>query len=111
MQISGAIMSDRSKRRQPSSMDDLVASVLDQAGLTERIRQASVIPEWPKLVGPQIASVTEPVLLQPDGTLVVTVRTHAWMQELTLLEPELMRSLNSDHTRPPIIGLRWILRR
>jgi predicted nucleic acid-binding Zn ribbon protein len=98
-------------KRSPAKVGDVVASVLLNAGLTDRVAQASVIPEWPSLVGPQIARVTEPMLLQQDGTLCVAVTTHAWMQELTLLEPELLRSLNRDTNRPPVARLRWMLRR
>jgi predicted nucleic acid-binding Zn ribbon protein len=100
-------MSDRGKRT-PKKLGDVVASVLANAGLTDRVSQASVIPEWPRLVGPQIAEVTEPLLLQQDGTLVVRVKTHAWMQELTLLEPQLLSAMNRDG-RPPILRLRWRL--
>ena len=81
--------------------------MLQQAGLTDRVAQAAVIPEWPTLVGAQIATVTEPLLLQQDGTLVVMVK----MQELTFLEPELLRSLNRDPSRPPVTRLRWMLQR
>jgi predicted nucleic acid-binding Zn ribbon protein len=98
-------------KRTPTKLGDVVASVLQHAGLSDRVAQASVIPEWPGLVGPQIAQVTEPVLLQQDGTLCVAVTTHAWMQELTLLEPELLRSLNRDPARPPVLKLRWMIRR
>jgi len=97
-------------RRTPSKLGDVVASVLKHAGLTDRVAQASVIPEWPRLVGPQIAEVTEPLLLQQDGTLVVMVKTHAWMQELTFLERDLLARLNADASRPPIVKLRWMLR-
>ena len=103
-------MSD-SRKRSPAKLGDVLASVLEHAGLAGRVAQAAVIPEWPRLVGPQIAEVTEPLLLQQDGTLCVAVRTHAWMQELTLLEPELLGSLNGDPSRPPITRLRWMLRR
>jgi predicted nucleic acid-binding Zn ribbon protein len=103
-------MSEPPKRR-PARLGDVVASVLQHAGLSDRVAQAAVIPEWPTLVGPQIAGVTEPLLLQQDGTLVVMVKTHAWMQELSLLEPELLRSLNRDPARPPVLKLRWMLRR
>jgi predicted nucleic acid-binding Zn ribbon protein len=99
------------RRRAPATLGDVLASVLSNAGLTDRVAQAAVIPEWPGLVGPQIAAVTEPVMLQQDGTLVVQVRTHAWMQELSLLEPELLRSLNRDTSRPPVARLRWTLAR
>jgi len=98
-------------KRTPSTLGDVLASVLKKAGLTDRVAQASVIPEWPTLVGPQISGVTEPLMLQQDGTLVVMVKTHAWMQELTFLEPELLKSLNRNTSRPPVVKLRWMLRR
>ena len=104
-------MSADPKKRAPAKLGDVLASVLQQAGLTDRVAQAAVIPEWPTLVGAQIATVTEPLLLQQDGTLVVMVKTHAWMQELTFLEPELLRSLNRDPSRPPVMRLRWMLQR
>ena len=104
-------MSADPKKRAPAKLGDVLASVLQQAGLTDRVAQAAVIPEWPTLVGAQIATVTEPLLLQQDGKLVVMVKTHAWMQELTFLEPELLRSLNRDTSRPPVTRLRWMLQR
>lgn len=97
------------RKRVPATVGDVLSSVLKNAGLSERVAQAGVFPEWPRLVGGQIASVTEPVSLQQDGTLVVMVTTHSWMQELSLLEPELLRSLNNDANRPPVSKLRWVL--
>jgi predicted nucleic acid-binding Zn ribbon protein len=99
------------KKRAPAALSDVLASVLQSAGLTDRVAQAGVIPEWARLVGGQIATVTEPIGLQQDGTLVVMVATHSWMQELSLLEPELLKSLNADASRPPVMKLRWVLRR
>lgn len=97
--------------RKPTSVHDVLASVLEKSGLTDRVALASVVPEWPSLVGPQIAAVTEPSHLQQNGVLVVMVKTHAWMQELSLLEPELLKLLNQDAKRPPVSGLRLIIRR
>jgi predicted nucleic acid-binding Zn ribbon protein len=102
---------DDERPRRPAKVGDVLAEVLERAGLTDRMAQAGVIPAWPSVVGPQIAAVTEPVSLQRDGTLVVAVRSHGWMTELTLLEPELLRSLNADPDRPPITKLRLVLRR
>jgi predicted nucleic acid-binding Zn ribbon protein len=104
-------MSPDDRARRPSKVGDVLASVIERAGLTERMAQASVIPEWGALVGSQIAAVTEPVSLQRDGTLVVAVKSHGWMTELSLLEPELLRTLNADAARPPIARLRLVLRR
>ncbi len=100
---------DRSRRFE--KLGDVLSSVLKNAGLTERVAQAGVIQEWAGIVGPQIAAIADPIMLQTDGTLVVAVKTHAWMTELSLLEPELMRQINANKKRPPVTGLRWTLRR
>jgi predicted nucleic acid-binding Zn ribbon protein len=46
-----------------------------------------------------------------DGTLFVAVATNAWMNELSLLEPELLRALNARAGRLPIQRIRMILQR
>ncbi len=97
--------------RRPANIKDVLASVIDRAGLTERMAQAQVIPEWPSLVGPQIGAVTEPVALERNGTLVVAVTTHGWMTELSLMEPALLAALNRQADRPPVARLRWVLKR
>ena len=100
-------MSDRKKQR-PEAIGSIVASWLGSSGLADRVDQAAVIPEWPRLVGPQIAAVTTPQSITANGTLFVRVTTNAWMNELSLLEPELLRSLNSGD-RVPIRRIRWVL--
>lgn len=103
-------MSEGRKRR-PRPLGDVVKEVLSQSGIADRIAQAAVIPEWRTLVGPQIATVTEPLSVTPQGTLFVAVRTHAWMTELSLLEPELLRRLNQRTGRLPIRKIRWQIQR
>jgi predicted nucleic acid-binding Zn ribbon protein len=100
-------MTDRKKK--PEAIGNLVANWLGQSGLAGRIEQAGVVPEWPRLVGPQIAAVTEPQSISANGTLFVHVTTNAWMNELSLLEPELLRSLNTKSGRAPVRRIRWIL--
>jgi predicted nucleic acid-binding Zn ribbon protein len=102
-------MSDRKKK--PEAIGKIVANWLGSSGLAERVDQAGIIPEWPKLVGPQIAAVTNPQSITANGTLFVQVTTNAWMNELSLLEPELLRSLNAKESRVPIRRIRWLLRR
>ena len=101
-------MSDR-KKKKPEAIGNLVATWLGESGLAGRVEQAGVVPEWPRLVGPQIAAVTEPQSISANGTLFVHVTTNAWMNELSLLEPELLRSLNSKSGRAPVRRIRWIL--
>jgi predicted nucleic acid-binding Zn ribbon protein len=102
-------MADRPTR--PTAIGDLLASVLDRAGIADRVAQAAVVPEWASLVGAQIAAVTEPLSVTPDGTLFVAVASHGWMTELSLLEPDVLRSLNGVPGRPPIARIRMVLKR
>ncbi len=99
------------KKKKPEPVSDVLAGWLTESGLAKRVDQAGVIPEWPHLVGPQIAAVTDPRSVTADGTLFVAVTTNAWMTELSLLEPELLRSLNTKPDRPPIKRIRWLLQR
>src|SRR5215472_6408642 len=103
-------MSDQKKKR-PEALGNVVAKWLRSSGLAERVDQAAVIPEWPRLVGPQIAAVTSPKSITANGTLFVEVATNAWMNELSLLEPELLRSLNATEGRAAIRRIRWLLAR
>jgi len=102
-------VSDRKKR--PEAIGKIVADWLGDRGLAGRVEQAGVIPEWPTLVGPQIAAVTSPQSITANGTLFVHVTTNAWMNELSLLEPELLRSINAKPDRTPVRRIRWLLAR
>ena len=99
------------KKRTPKKLGDVVGSVLTKAGISDRIAQAQVIPEWRKLVGDQIARVTEPLSVTPQGTLFVSVQTNSWMTELSLLEPELLKRLNQHTGKLQIKRIRWQIKR
>lgn len=98
-------------RKKPSTIGDVLAGVLKDTGIAARVEQAGIIPEWSALVGMQIAAVTEPMSITADGTLFVNVTTSAWMNELSLMEPELLRALNAKDGRVPVKRIRWLLKR
>jgi predicted nucleic acid-binding Zn ribbon protein len=58
------------------------------------VEAATVVEEWPELVGPGIAAVTR-VQRIADGVLFVAVTTSAWMMELNLMKQELLRRANA----------------
>lgn len=98
-------------RKRPEKLDTVLAGLLKGTPIGDRVEQARVVPEWPQLVGEQIAAVTLPRSISANGTLWVWVTTNAWMTELSLLEPELLKALNSDSGRPAVKRIRWQLRR
>lgn len=95
----------------PERLADLLTQFLKRSGMDKRIKQAAVLEEWATLVGPEIAAVTRALSITDDGTLFVAVRNHAWMSELTMMERELLASINRITSDKPIHRLRWTLMR
>ena len=99
------------KKRKPEPIANVVGSFLREAKLDERVEAAQVVPEWESLVGKQIATVTKPISVTPDGTLFVSVTTNALMTELSLMEPQILRALNAKAGRARIRKIRLQLMR
>ncbi|MEO8623756.1 MAG: DUF721 domain-containing protein [bacterium] len=97
-------------KKRPAALGDVLADVIRAAGIEQRVEQAGIIPEWTTLVGAAIANVTEPQSIAADGTLFVHVTTNAWMMELSLMEPELLRALNAKPGRIAVKKIRWLLK-
>lgn len=95
----------------PTAIRDVLASYLAASGIGRRLAQAGVVPDWPRLVGPQISAVTTPESVAPDGTLFVRVRTSAWMNELQLLTPEILARVNAGRGAGRVRTIRWLLAR
>jgi len=95
----------------PRAIGEALAEVLKARGLDADVARAGVLDAWPRLVGAQIAGVTVPRMITEDGTLVVGVRTHGWMSELSMMERALVERLNADGTRSPVRRIRWELLR
>lgn len=95
------------------AVGEALQQYLAKSGLAKRLAQAQVIPDWPRLVGAQIASVTAPESVTPDGTLFVRVATSAWMTELQLMAPEIMARINAGGGGQGGAGriktIRWLL--
>jgi predicted nucleic acid-binding Zn ribbon protein len=102
---------DDGRRTKPERVDAVIASYLRTSGLARRVTQANIIPEWPRLVGPQVAAVTQPLRVTANGTLFVAVASNPWMAELSLLEPQLLAAINGEHGRPPVKRIRWETKR
>lgn len=98
----------RQERRTPrlaSHVSEVVDAYIRKHGLSQRLEQASVIPEWGELVGPKIAKVTEPMVVLEGGILVVAVTSAAWAQELQMMSPMILEKLRARGKR--IIRILW----
>jgi predicted nucleic acid-binding Zn ribbon protein len=79
---------------QPQPVGDVIARFLEKRGLSAKVEAAGALADWAERVGPQIASVTQPLRVN-EGTLIVAVANSAWMMELNLMKGELMRHVNA----------------
>ncbi len=81
------------ERRLATPLGEALRGYLARAGFGERLKQASVVDDWPQIVGDKIAAISEPEAVTRDGTMFVRVKSAPWMQELQLLTPELLKRL------------------
>lgn len=102
---------ERSGRNRPRAIAEALAEMLRASGLDHEVARVAVLDRWAKVVGPQIAGVTQARLIAEDGTLVVGVRTHGWMQELSLMERALVARLNGGDGVGEVKRIRWELLR
>ena len=79
------------KRKDAAGIGEALEAYLKRTGLKRRLDQAGVVDDWPRLVGEQIARVTQAEGVTEDGVLFVRVATAAWMQELQMQSRTILR--------------------
>src|SRR3989440_11519263 len=97
------------KGKRPTAVGEALRSYLAKSGLATRPAQGQVIPDWPRLVGPQIARVTAPERVTPDGTLFARVATSPWLTELQLMGPQIMAAVDAGRGAGRVKRRRWAL--
>jgi predicted nucleic acid-binding Zn ribbon protein len=100
-------MSDELPRRDATPLAEALRRWLATSGLGPRVEQAEVLTRWAELVGPQIAQVTIPESITPDGVLRVRVATAQWANELHLMTPTILARVNAGK-QGRITGIRWL---
>ena len=94
-------------KKRPTPLAEALTSYLKQAGITKRVQQAGIIEQWAELVGPQIAAVTAPESVTPDGILRVRVASAPWATELSLMAPRILARLNAGRSGR-VREIRWM---
>lgn len=96
------------RRARFTKLGEVLAGWLEKSGVGERLEEASIVPEWNDRVGPAIAAVTSPLRVS-RGTLMVAVRSSAWLMELHLMEREIVRRLNDGREQGRIDRIRFLM--
>lgn len=96
-------MDERNER--PRGLREILDGYLKKAGLKRRLAQTHAVEVWAEVVGPQAARVTVAEGVTADGVLRVRVTTSAWLQELQLQSPQILRKLAERGT--PVNRILW----
>jgi predicted nucleic acid-binding Zn ribbon protein len=88
-------------------LGEVLSGYLKSSGLQKGVERAAVIEEWSTLVGAQIAAVTTPESVSPEGVLRVRVTTAPWAAELSLMTPKILAKINASR-KGRINGIRWV---
>jgi predicted nucleic acid-binding Zn ribbon protein len=85
--------------RKPARVQDLLSDFLESAGVGEELARVSAVDDWAGAVGPAIAEVTRARSVS-GATLVVEVRSSAWLMELNMMKSEILMRLNQGREAP-----------
>jgi predicted nucleic acid-binding Zn ribbon protein len=91
----------------PTPLSEALELYLRTAGLKKRLQQAAIVEEWADLVGPQIAAVTAPQYVTPDGVMRVHVASAPWATELGLMTPRILARINQGRSGR-VKEIRWV---
>lgn len=75
-------------------ISSVLNKTLSSRGLRTRLHEYRIVGRWEKIVGRVIAHHAQPVSLRGKN-LVVAVDSSAWMQQLSMLKPELLAKLDA----------------
>jgi predicted nucleic acid-binding Zn ribbon protein len=80
--------------KKPVRLSKTLDSILKARGLGSRLSEYRVFGQWEKAVGPAIARHARPQAVR-GNKLTLIVDSPAWMQQLSLLKPEILSKVNS----------------
>jgi len=92
------------------ALSGVLGRVLARLGLDRTMRGWRAVDEWPRLVGPRLASHTRATTFR-DGTLHVEVEGSAWMHELGFLKRDLIQRIHQHLGSDEVRDVRFVIAR
>lgn len=93
--------------RDPAGLGDVLDGVSRTMGWTSPLARGELLATWPELVGPEVASHTEPVGIE-DGVLSVQCDSTAWATQLRLMRGEMVTSITRRFPDARITSIHFI---
>ncbi|MCE5290764.1 MAG: DUF721 family protein [Nocardiaceae bacterium] len=78
--------------RDPQAFGSLVSSIAKSRGWSSHVAEGTVLGQWLKVVGEDIASHAEPTTLK-DGVLSITAESTAWATQLRHMQSQILAKI------------------
>ena len=104
--ISGDSSGGSSGNSGPQPLSKILAEVLRNCGLDDRLEERSPILHWQRIVGDDIAAHSRAVDLS-EGVLVLEADHGAWRQEVTMLIPMIKDKFNAAFGEGTVTDIQW----
>ena len=75
------------------SVGDAIEELIAQLGIKKKLHEQDAFLVWDQAVGERIAKVATPTRML-RGTLIVSVKSGAWRNELSMRKQEIIRRIN-----------------
>lgn len=82
----------------------VLVNLLKARGMEGRLSEYRILGQWENVVGRAIAGHARPVTVR-GGKLYLTVDSAAWMQQLSMLKPEIIEKVNQGLGKETIKGI------
>ncbi len=92
----------------PQPIGDVLNGVLEEAGVLRQFERLGVLDAWPELVGETVAAVTRARSVE-DATLIVEVRSSAWLMELDMMKGDFVKRVNEHVPETPMERIVFVL--
>jgi hypothetical protein len=88
------------------SIGEILFAALKRRGMAAKLEENALLKFWPKAVGRQIASQTQPDCLR-GGTLFVKTTSSVWVQQLHFIKDEIRTKMNELAGKEAIKEIRF----
>lgn len=95
--------------QKPGKLGEILEQALNKWEFAPKLRRYEVMEHWEEVVGEKIATKSRAKCLQ-GNILVIEVDHPAWVQELNLLKPMLLKKIAAQHRKAGIKDIRFVLK-
>jgi hypothetical protein len=99
-------MRKKNHQNRLQSIGEILFKALKRRGMAAKLEENALLKFWPKAVGPQIASQTQPDCLRA-GTLFIKTTSSVWVQQLHFIKDDIRVKMNELSGKEAIKEIRF----